>query len=478
MTTQAAAEQGSTSLPARDAVGPDGPEWPAGLELIGIDTEVPLVDGRFVRAVDLDRAATTPCLVAVKQAVDELLPYYGAPHRGAGYKSLVTTRAFERARRSVGRFVGAGEDDTVVFVRNTTEACNLLASQLAGSCDVVVFELEHHADLLPWRRLGARVLPVPAGPDELLDALGKALADRQQADLLVALTGISNVTGEAMPLEAVAELVHAAGARLFVDAAQLAPHRPIGMAATGIDYLALSGHKLYAPFGCGALIGRRDWLERSEPMLVGGGSPVLVTDETVVWKPLPDRLEAGTANVVGAIALGTACELLAEIGMDRIAAIEHRLVDALDDLLAGVPGLTRLFMLGDRAEHAGVACFTLSGLPHGLAAAALSAEHGIGVRSGCFCAHGLIRELLGVTRQEAATAARRLASGEAVTLPGALRVSVGIGTSFEDLARLSEALQELAGGGPRWRYRQQGGDGPYEPDPDPRPLLELGHARV
>ncbi|HTX00046.1 MAG TPA: aminotransferase class V-fold PLP-dependent enzyme [Acidimicrobiales bacterium] len=465
-----------TSPASTSAAALPGPEWPAGLELIGLDTEVPLVDGHVVRAVDLDRAATTPCLVAVKQAVDELLPYYGAPHRGAGYKSLVTTRAFEHARHAVGRFVGAGDEHAVVFVRNTTEACNLLASQLAGSCDVVVFDLEHHADLLPWRRLGAQVLPVPAGAAELLEALSAAVARRGRDDLVVALTGISNVTGEVMPLAEAAAIVHDAGGRLFVDAAQLAPHLPIDMVATGIDFLALSGHKLYAPFGSGALVGCRDWLERGEPMLLGGGAPVLVTDETVVWKPVPDRLEAGTANVTGAIALGAACDRLAAAGMSTIAAIERGLVERLDALLAAVPGLDRLLMLGEGHDHAGVACFTLSDLPHGLVAAALSAEHGIGVRSGCFCAHGLVRELMGISRADAASVAQRLDCGESVPLPGAVRVSVGIGSSFEDLERLSSALQQLASGGPRWHYRQLSGDGPYEPDPDPRPVVALGGA--
>jgi selenocysteine lyase/cysteine desulfurase len=459
----------TTDLDRPATAAPPGPDWPAGLELVGAEVEVPLVDGRVVRAVDLDRAATTPCLRAVKEAVDGLLPCYGAPHRGAGWKSLVTTRAYERARAAVGSFLGAPSDATVVFVRNTTEACNLLASQLAGRCDVIVHELEHHADLLPWRRIGATELAVPRCTEDLLSALRAALGrERRHADLLVAITGVSNVTGEVLPVAEVAAMVHEAGGRLFVDAAQLAPHRAIDMAVSGIDYLALSGHKLYAPFGCGALAGRADWLRRGEPMLLGGGAPVLVTDETVVWKDLPDRLEAGTPNVIGAVALGAACERLSEVGMARIESIEAELVAALDSLLAAVPGLTRLSILGPGSDHAGVACFTLDGVPHGLVAAALSAEHGIGVRSGCFCAHELVRELLGVSRADAAAAARRLAAGEVVSLPGAVRASIGIGTSFADLHRLAAALHSLASDGPAWCYRQANGDGPFEPDPDPR----------
>ncbi len=318
---------------------------------------------------------------------------------------------------------------------------------------------------------------MPRSAGELAASIAQALRNTNpQRECLVALTGVSNVTGEVLPLGRIADLVHDAGGRLFVDAAQLAPHRAIDMDAAGIDYLALSGHKLYAPFGCGALVGRPDWLRRGEPMLLGGGAPVLVTDETVVWKDLPERLEAGTPNVVGAVALGAACERLAAVGMAAIEAVEDELVALLDARLGAVPGLNRLFALGGGVQHAGVACFTLDGLPDGLVAAALSAEHGIGVRSGCFCAHVLMRELLGVTTAEASAAAARLAAGEHVGLPGAVRASVGIGTRFEDLDRLGVALGELVAGGPSWTYRQRSGDGPYEPEPDPRlEALVPGH---
>lgn len=448
--------------------------WPRDLELVGADVEVPLVDGRAVRAVDLDRAATTPSLAAVRDAVIELLPCYGAPHRGAGYKSSVTTRAYEDAREAVGRFVGARAGDAVVFVRNTTEACNLLAHCVGRDADVVVFELEHHANLLPWRRLGARPLPVPRSPGELLDSIEAAVAGRHHERLLVALTGVSNVTGELMPYEEAAEIAHRAGGRLFLDAAQLAPHRAIDVAASGVDYLALSGHKLYAPFGSGALVGRRDWLEAGAPMLEGGGAVSLVTSGGVVWKQAPERLESGTPSVLGAVALGVACDLFSTVGMDVLASVEHALAARLDGLLAEVPGLRRLAIFGGGAAHVGVACFELPGLDHGLVAAALSAEHGVGVRSGCFCAHPLVRELLGVAAGDMEAAARRLAGGEDVRLPGAVRASLGIGTGVEDLDRLAAALGDLAEQGPRWTYRRRSGDGPFEPDPDPRPAAWQG----
>lgn len=444
--------------------------WPAGLELIGADAPIPLVTGETVRGVDLDRAATTPCLEVVKAAVDALLPYYGAPSRGASFKARVTTESYEASRTAVARFVGARPSDVVCFVRNTTEACNLLARLVDGIADVVCFELEHHADLLPWRRIGATVLPTPGHPAELSEQLSRVIAAPRSRPLLVALTGVSNVTGELLPLDDIAATIRKSGdARLFVDAAQLAPHRAIDMAASGIDYLALSGHKLYAPFGAGALIGARDWLEQGDPPLLGGGAVVLVTDDEVVFKGSPDRLEAGTPNVVGAVALGAACDALAAVGMETLEHLESELTRALDARLAAVPSLTRHTLWNGEADHVGVACFNLEGHHHGRVAAALSCEHGIGVRHGCFCAHLLVRDLLGISAAESRQAAATLRSGGAVELPGAVRASIGIGTTIADLDRLQNALVELANKGSRWRYEQREPGGEFVPTPDPRP---------
>src|SRR5918999_1913302 len=250
------------------------------LRLVGADVEVPLVSGEWRRYVNLDYAASAPALVGVKQAVDELLDWYSSVHRGAGFKSRVSTAAYEGARESVRRFVGARGDDAVVITRNTTDAINLLAGTLPEATHVVAFAGEHHANLLPWKRCaGARFLPVPETPEEMLARLEEALRSLPPCDdpHLVAITGASNVTGERWPLAEVATVAHANGARLLVDAAQLAPHAPIGMTRDQIDYLALSGHKLYAPFGAGALIGRPDWLSAGDPFLRGGGAVQIVT---------------------------------------------------------------------------------------------------------------------------------------------------------------------------------------------------------
>ena len=279
--------------------------WPqpaaADLRTVGQGLTVPLVTGGVRHYANLDHSASAPCLVAVKEAVDALLPWYSSVHRGAGFPSRVATAAYEGARDAVLDLVGAPAGDTVVFTRHITEAINVLANALPEDAGVAG---EHHADLLPWLRGRATVLPVPASPDEAVGLLDDALVAARGEVGLVAVTGASNVTGEIWPYAEIAEIAHRHGARLLLDAAQLAPHRPIDMAAAGVDYLALSGHKLYAPFGAGVLVGRPDWLADREPLLAGGGAVRYVTVDSVLWAEPPDRHKAGSPNVVGAVALG------------------------------------------------------------------------------------------------------------------------------------------------------------------------------
>ena len=251
--------------------------------LVGSDTEVACADGSLRRYVNLDNAASTPVLREVWEAVEAFVPLYASVHRGSGQKSQLSTAAFEGARDAVARFVGARGDDDVVFVRNTTEAINVLAAALPEGTAVLCDAAGHHANLLPWRRHDVHALPLTATPAELDDECERALERARPRIGLVAVTGASNVTGEQPPVAELAALAHRHGAKLLVDAAQLAPHRAVDMATTGIDYLALSGHKLYAPFGAGALIGAMAGLDQRPPLLQGGGAVKLVTLGDVIW---------------------------------------------------------------------------------------------------------------------------------------------------------------------------------------------------
>ncbi|MGI5420283.1 aminotransferase class V-fold PLP-dependent enzyme [Actinomadura luteofluorescens] len=389
--------------------------------VIGADVPVPVRDGRRVPYANFDYAASAPCLEAVHEAVTRALPYYSSVHRGAGYASQVTTAAYEDARETVRSFLGAWRRSAVVFTRNTTDSMNLLAHAVPAGTSVVVFESEHHASLLPWKR--AVRLPAPATPAEALSAADRALRGCPIGSRLLVVTAASNVTGELWPIEELAHVAHRNGARIAVDAAQLVPHRPLDMTALGLDYVAFSGHKLYAPFGAGVLAGRADWLRAAEPYLRGGGASASV-GETTRWAPSAEqRHEAGSPNVLGALALAAACETLSP-AWDELAAREEALVARLRSGLAALPHVRELTLWGERAPRVGIVSFTVDGWNARDVALTLSDEHGVGVRDGKFCAHPFVRHLLGEDRS-------------------AVRASIGIGTDEEHIDRLLTALAAL-----------------------------------
>ncbi|GIH10263.1 cysteine desulfurase [Rhizocola hellebori] len=381
--------------------------------------------------VNLDYAATAPCLKAAADAVNELLPWYGSIHRGAGALSQRCTREYEQARQTIGDFVGARAEDHVIFTRNTTDALNLLAHCLPRGTTVITFGGEHHANLLPWH-YPVR-LPVPSSPGEAIRSLGQALAVNFQTDVLVSVTGASNVTGEIWPIAELAQIAHRHGARIAVDAAQLAPHVPIDLSALGIDYLALSGHKLYAPFGTGVLVGRSDWLDAAVPLTKGGGATARVGDAThdVRWATGPARHEAGTPNLLGAVALAKVCATLDAADRQALFDREQRLLARLREGLSEIAGLEELRMFGRDARRIGVVSFAVKGRDSAQIAEILGQKYQIGVRDGLFCAHPLARRLLGEASVRAGW------EGVPAT---ALRASIGLGTTEADVDALIHAL--------------------------------------
>ncbi|HYV43024.1 MAG TPA: aminotransferase class V-fold PLP-dependent enzyme [Thermoanaerobaculia bacterium] len=423
------------------------------LEVVGAGEQVPVLGGKTRRYVNLDGAASTPAFACVRDTVNEFLNWYSNVHRGVGYKSRLSSWAFDEARKRVARFVGADPTDAVVlFCRNTTEAINRLAHRYPfRPGDVVLTSLmEHHSNELPWRRV-AEVIHVGVTSDGRVDEedLARKLVAYSGRVRLLAVTGASNVTGYLNPVHDWARMAHAAGAEIVVDAAQLAAHRPIAMRPKAdpdrLDYVAFSAHKMYAPFGVGVLVGSRGAFETGDPDIVGGGAVDIVSLENAYWADLPDREEAGTPDIVGVVALARAIRAFEELGWERILRHEAKLTAAALARLSSIPGL---IVYGDAhpgnaASRLGVVPFNVRGVPHALVAAVLSCEWGIGTRNGCFCAHPYVKALLHVSEIEGRAVEKSILARDRSTIPGAVRASFGLFNRISDIDALGEALEAI-----------------------------------
>jgi selenocysteine lyase/cysteine desulfurase len=446
--------------------------------IVGLDRAVPISGGRRVPYVNLDNAATTPAFKDVADCVTEFLDWYGSVHRGTGARSHVSTHCYDRSREIVAAFVGADPaHHTAIFTRNTTDSINRLAALLSRQERPLVLctLLEHHSNLLPWRRRAGRVECVDCRASDAaldLEQLERKLRKHSGAVRLVAVTGASNVTGFAPPIHRIARLAHQHGAEIFVDAAQLAAHHPLDMGRPGepesLDYLAFSAHKMYAPFGAGILVGPKAAFERGEPDQAGGGAVRLVLEDRVIWAEAPAREEAGTPNVVGAVAMAKAAQVLGGIGLDRIAAREAVLRARLVESLRGIPGV-RLFGAEPPKDHSqvGIVGFTAEQMDHSLLAAALGHEWGIGLRHGCFCAHPYVMRLLGVGAAEAGRLARKAELNDHSGFPGLMRISLGLYNTPQEVDYAAEAVRHLLARGPRERYLLDRATGEYRPESGP-----------
>jgi cysteine desulfurase / selenocysteine lyase len=436
----------------------------------GIDLPVPLHGGGTVTGINFDNAASTPPLKRVREAVNTFADVYSSVHRGTGYKSRVSTDAYERAREQVARFLGVDERaQVVIFVKGTTDALNRIAAEQArlDGRRVLVTEMEHHADLLPWRHRSGHVMVELTESGQIdLDAIEHALKTSDEPIGLVAVCGASNVTGFVSPVHEVAELAHRHGARISVDAAQLAPHHRIEVRPANdpghLDFVSLSGHKMYAPYGAGVLVAPRDFFTGA-PEVMGGGAIQIVTWDDTIWADLPDREEAGSPNVIGAVALGVAIDTLLELGFEEMLADEVRLGDRLLRGLTGIPGVG---VLGSpepcSSGRLALASFLVEGLDHGLVAAALSHEWGIAVRHGCFCAHPYLMHLLHMTQNEVDTIVDEMTTNGRKALPGAVRASLAPYNTEAEVDRFLEAVGEIARGGIKAKYGQDV-EGDYAP---------------
>ncbi|ARG63953.1 cysteine desulfurase [Mycobacterium kansasii] len=343
-----------------------------------------------------DNAATTQKPQVV---IDRLAHFYAHEnsniHRAAHELAARATDAYEEARDTIRRFIGAARDEEIIFVRGTTEAINLVAYAWGGKHlrpgdEIVITHLEHHANIVPWQLIsqqtGAvlKVAPVDEAGNLLLSEFEALLGPKTK---LVAATHVSNALGTVTPVHQIVELGHRYGARVLIDGAQSIPHLPIDVAELGADFFAFSGHKVYGPTGIGVLYGREDALAETPPWQGGGNMITDVTMERSLYQGPPSKFEAGTGNIADAVGLGEALRYVERVGVERIAAYEHALLQYATPRLADVPGVR---LVGTATEKASVLSFVLAGHEPLEVGKALNAE-GIAVRAGHHCAQPILR---------------------------------------------------------------------------------------
>lgn len=345
-----------------------------------------------------DSASSAQKPAAVLKAMDRFQKTsYANVHRGLYRLSAESTTAYENARKTIAKFIGASEDETI-FTRSATEAINLVANTWGDSHiqkgDVILLtDMEHHANIVPWVMLaekkGARIKSVPLNNDGSLNTDAFTLALKEHAPKLVALTHVSNVLGTINPIANLTQQAHQAGATVLIDGSQAAAHMPLNMAHLDADFYTFTGHKLYGPTGTGVLYGKKEILTRMKPWQGGGDMIETVSFDSVTYAPSPAKFEAGTPNIVGAVGLATAIDFLMDIGWQNIQAHEKALSAKLKDALQGIEGLTLYSRAQDKI---GVFSFNLDGI-HSSDVAMILDKCDVAVRTGHHCAQPLMRAL-------------------------------------------------------------------------------------
>jgi cysteine desulfurase/selenocysteine lyase len=338
----------------------------------------------------LDSAATAQKPHAVIDTVTRAIGTdYATVHRGVYTRSAEMTLGYEAARRRVAEFVG-GREDELVFTRGATEAINLVAQCWPEKGRVLLSELEHHSNIVPWQLAGWQIDVVPLTHDGKID-LDAAERMLTPEHTMVAFAHVSNVLGSVLDARRAAELAHSVGARLLLDGCQAVPRMAVDVAALGCDFYAFSGHKLYGPTGIGALWARKEHLDAMPPYQGGGAMIEKVTFERTTYAAPPQRFEAGTPAIVEAIGFGAACDYVSQIGLDTIHQREARLVALTREALRGMNDVT----LFGPEDSAGIVSFDIRGIhPHDLGT--ILDEENVAIRAGHHCAQPLM-ERLGVT---------------------------------------------------------------------------------
>ena len=448
-------------------------------DFLGLGVRYPLASGGDSRRVYLDSTASTLMMGTAHRAMEALLGHYANTHSLLHNSAKLATQNYAWAHARVLSFVGADPDRYTAFFAGSgaTAGMNRLARvyrELRPDRDTALVSImEHHSNDLPHRKHLGRVLHLPAdmGIGSInLEALEELLVQEQSRVNYVAVTGVSNVTGIINPIHDIARLAHAHDALILVDGAQMVAHVPVQMSgradpAEDIDALVFSGHKTYVPGSPGVVIALKEHLRQIDPVEVGGGmvSRVL-TDHYLVTSKFPDREEAGTPNIPGAIGLATSLEVLDRIGMDYLFAEEEKLLSyALEQMLA-VPGVT---IYGDtdieRCPRVASISFNVEGVHHSLVAAILNDYHNIAVRNECFCAHPYVIEMMPEETADFVALSDEAVEDLTSPKPGMVRASFGLYNTVDDVDRFTAALRDISANSAGYTplYRIGGSDHEY-----------------
>ena len=414
----------------------------------GIDDKIQLPSGEYITPINFDNGATTPPLKSVVKIIEDNIKNYGPIARGVGFKGEYCTTIFNNARDTILKFFGVEGCNkyTVVYTKSDTEALNILANSLIKDKEdmILTTRMEHHANDLPFRRVG-KVVYVDV--DELgrinTDDIEKALIKAGGKIKVVTVTGASNVTGYINPIHEIAKLAHKYGAIIIVDGAQLVAHKKVNMKGNceeeSIDFLTFSAHKAYAPFGSGAIVGKKEYLNVNNPLLTGGGCVAGVFDEDVILTSIPERFEAGTQNLFGVIAMEQALKDLQNIGFENIERHESYLKNYT---INNMKKINNVILYGDTNythDRLGVISFNIKDMNYEEVALRMATESGISLRAGKFCAHPYVFRLLGVNNSDAY---KDIVSGD--YFYGMIRASFGLYNTIKEVDVFLEKIENIS----------------------------------
>ncbi|MBI64881.1 MAG: aminotransferase [Candidatus Marinimicrobia bacterium] len=435
-------------------------------DFIGLDTQYTLVNGQKTKRIYLDTTASSLMMGIASRAANEFLKHYSNTHSLLHFSAKISTRTYDWIHRKILDFVHADPDKYTCFFMGSgvTAGMNRMAKvfkRLRPERDMVLVSImEHHSNDLPHRKHGGKVMHIPVYTSESsmgsinIEVVEKYLQQFSDRINYISITGLSNVTGIINPINKIAKLAHKYGVYIIVDAAQMAAHVPIYMSGFDdeeleIDALLFSGHKTYAPGSPGVIIARKSFMELIEPEEVGGGMVDKVfPDNYFVAKKFPDREEAGTPNILGAITLGSSIHVLESIGMEKILKEDMQLTNYAMELMSNI---NDVYIYGDNntknCPRAGTISFNIKDMDHGLVAAILNDYYNIAVRNECFCAHPYVEKMLHDSHAKEIDSLECQDNNLLWTVEpwmGMIRASFGLYTKKEDIDFLISALQEIS----------------------------------